>query len=94
MVTPVKLLLFVALHESGTRNAVLDSLLSNTEVYLTPFISTQNHTIAGGGRRGHDHMFTVGFTTTCANTKDVSSNLVHGEVYSIQHYVIKIVSDL
>jgi hypothetical protein len=24
----------------------------------------------------------------------VSSNLVHGEVYSIQHYVIKFVSDL
>ena len=28
------------------------------------------------------------------NTKVVSSNPVHGEVYSIQHYVIKIVSDL
>ena len=26
--------------------------------------------------------------------KVVSSNLVHGEVYSIQHYVIKFVSDL
>jgi hypothetical protein len=26
-------------------------------------------------------------------TKVVSSNLIHGEVYSIQHYVIKIVSD-
>jgi hypothetical protein len=26
--------------------------------------------------------------------KDVSSNPVHGEVYSIQHYVIKFVSDL
>jgi len=26
-------------------------------------------------------------------TKVVSSNLVHGEVYSIQHYVIKFVSD-
>jgi len=25
-------------------------------------------------------------------TKVVSSNLVHGEVYSIQHYVIKFVS--
>ena len=29
----------------------------------------------------------VGFTATCAITKVVSSNLVHGEVYSIQHYV-------
>ena len=27
-------------------------------------------------------------------TKVVSSNLVHDEVYSIQHYVIKFVSDL
>jgi hypothetical protein len=27
-------------------------------------------------------------------TKQVSSNLFHGEVYSIQHYVIKFVSDL
>ena len=27
-------------------------------------------------------------------TKDVSSNPVHGEVYSIQHYVNKFVSDL
>ena len=27
-------------------------------------------------------------------TKDASSNPVHGEVYSIQHYVIKFVSDL
>jgi hypothetical protein len=27
-------------------------------------------------------------------TKAVSSNPVHGEVYSIQHYVIKFVSDL
>ena len=27
-------------------------------------------------------------------TKALSSNLVHGEVYSIQHYVIKFVSEL
>jgi len=44
----------------------------------------------------------VGFTTTTRaigaydsiTTKVVSSNLVHVEVYSIQHYVIKFVSDL
>jgi hypothetical protein len=36
----------VALHESSTRNTLLGPLLNNTEVYLTPFISTQNHTIA------------------------------------------------
>ena len=34
----------------------------------------------------------VGFTTT--STKVVSSNPTHGEVYSIQLYVIKFVSDL
>ena len=34
--------LSVALHESDTRNALL-----GTEVYLTPFISTQDHKIAG-----------------------------------------------
>jgi hypothetical protein len=27
-------------------------------------------------------------------TKVVSSNLVHGEMYSMQHYIIKFVSDL
>jgi len=40
----------------------------------------------------------VRFTTTCASvsiiTKVVSTNPVDGEVYSIQHYVIKFVSDL
>jgi len=43
------------------------------------------------GRRGRDHMV-VGFTTTCAIS--MSSNPIHGEVNSIQHYMIKIVSDL
>jgi len=48
-------------------------------------------------RGSYDHMV-IGFTTTCAisanPTKVVSSNPVHGKVYSIQHYVIKFVSDL
>jgi hypothetical protein len=35
----------------------------------------------------------VGFTTTCASTRNVNSNPVYGEVYWIQHYVIKFVSD-
>ena len=30
----------------------------------------------------------------CITTKVVSSNPVHGKVYSIEHYVIKFVSDL
>jgi hypothetical protein len=49
------------------------------------------------GLRGHDRML-VGLTTVCVQsvpitTKVVGSNPTHGEVYSIQHYVIKIVSD-
>ena len=49
------------------------------------------------GRRSRDRMV-VGFTTTCAissyHHKVASSNPVHGEMYSIQHYLIKFVSDL
>jgi hypothetical protein len=48
------------------------------------------------GRCGCDRRV-VGFTTTCQSvpitTKVVNFNPVH-EVYSIQHYVIKFVSDL
>jgi len=49
----------------------------------------------GRGRRGRDRMV-VGFTITCAISAyhHYSSNLVHGEVYPIQLYVIKFVSDL
>jgi hypothetical protein len=39
------------------------------------------------GRRGR---MVVEFTTTCA----ISAYPVHGQVYSIQHYVIKFVNDL
>ena len=46
---------------------------------------------------GRDHM-AVGFITTCAirsyHHLVVISNTAHGEVYLIQHYVIKFVSDL
>ena len=43
-------------------------------------------------RRGRDRMV-VGFTTAPAITaKVVSSNPTHGEMYSIQHYVIKFAS--
>ena len=45
---------------------------------------------------GREHMVD-GFTTTCAKvantTNIVSLNPTHSEVYSIQHYVIKYVSD-
>jgi hypothetical protein len=49
------------------------------------------------GCRGHDHMV-VGFTATYAisayHPKVVSLNPAHGEMYSIQHYVIKFISNL
>ena len=38
--------------------------------------------------------FTLHVQSLPITTKVVSSNPVHGEVYSIQHYVIKFVSDL
>jgi hypothetical protein len=45
----------------------------------------------------HDRMV-VGFMTTCAISAyhhySCELNSIHGEVYSIQHYVIKFVSDL
>jgi hypothetical protein len=65
------------------------------------FLRTGQHrvlyTVLITGRRGHDCM-EVEFTTTCTivpkATKVVNSNPAHGEVYSIQHYVINFVSDL
>jgi hypothetical protein len=36
----------------------------------------------------------AGFITVPITTKVVSSNPVHGEVHSIQHYVMKFVGDL
>ena len=49
------------------------------------------------GRRGRDRMV-VGFATNVQSvhitTNVVSTDPAHGEVYSIQHYVIKFVSDL
>ena len=49
------------------------------------------------GCHGRDRMV-VGFTTTCKSVpitiKVVSSNPPHGEMDSVQHYVIKCVSDL
>jgi hypothetical protein len=50
------------------------------------------------GRRGRDRIMLVGFTTSYVisayPTKMVSSNATHSEVFSIQHCVIKFVSDL
>jgi hypothetical protein len=49
------------------------------------------------GHRGRDRIvvvFIILVQSVPITTKVVSSNPVHGEVYSIQHYVIKFVSDL
>ena len=46
-----------------------------------------------GGRRGRNHMV-VPMQSVPTITKVVSSNPNYGEVYSIQHFVIKFVSDL
>ena len=56
--------------------------LLNTTFYIPR--STGNH---------HESMV-FGFTTTCVITKVVNLNPAHGEVSSIQHCVIKFVSDL
>jgi hypothetical protein len=47
------------------------------------------------GRRGSDRMvdLKLPMQSVPITTKVVSSNPVHGKVYSIQHYVIKFVSD-
>jgi hypothetical protein len=56
-----------------------------------------SNTTKDGSYRGYDHMV-VGFTATYATmhttTNVVSSNPAQGEVYSLQYYVIKFVSDL
>ena len=61
----------------------MDTVLLST---LCNLINTLNYI---RGCSGHDRMV-VGFITT----EVVSSNPAHGDVYSIQHYVIKLVSDL
>ena len=53
--------------------------------------------IRGRHGHGHDRMVVdlqLPVQSVPITTKVVSSNPVHGEVYSMQHYVIKFVSDL
>ena len=61
------------------------------------YIRVTSYNINNRGSRGRDR-FVVGFTTYMQSvpitTNAVSSNPAHGKVYSIQHYVIKVVSDL
>jgi hypothetical protein len=61
------------------------------DIYLyIAFILLQVNCSIAGDRRSRNRMV-VGFTTIIANV--VRSNPAHDEVYSIQHYVIKFVSD-
>jgi hypothetical protein len=80
---------------------VFNATFNNISVILWPSVlfvegtavSKENHrpvTSHCRGRHGRDH----GVQSVPITTKVVSSNPVHGEVYSIQHYMIKFVSDL
>jgi hypothetical protein len=66
-------------------------------VHRSLYTRLNNFPVAVGGRRGRDLMV-VGFTTTYAisayHHERCQFESAHGEVYSIQHYVIKFVSDL
>ena len=59
--------------------------------YSVLYVYHLNTSSLSGGPLGRDHMVVQSVPIT---TKVVSSNPVHGEVYSIQHYVIKFDSDL
>ena len=91
---PIILLVSLSWHVTFLLNSndeVLFSKQSNWYSILIIFALFFN-----GGRRclGHDRIV-VGFTTTYAiTTKVVSLFPTHGEVYSIQHYVIKVISKL
>ena len=65
--------------------------------YLQTRLALVNRNCLPSGTSEFNRMV-VGFTTPVRSvpitTNVVSSNLVYGEVYSIQHYVIKFVSDL
>ena len=69
------------------------------KLYIFSWLPLQKNIKNCRGCWGHDrHCVVVGFTNTCAvsayHHRVMSSNPVHGEVYSIQHYMIKFVSDL
>jgi hypothetical protein len=58
-------------------------------LYIHVFILLLYNSLYFRDRRDHDHMQSVPITT-----KVVSSNPAHDKLYLIQHYVIKVVSDL
>jgi hypothetical protein len=65
-------------------------------LYLFTYSGVQYiFTISVGDRHGRERMVVqLPVQSVSISTKVVRSNPVHGEVYSIQHYVIKIVNDL
>ena len=76
----------------------LELMTSNiSQDCVLPLSDTNKLSYFTRGRHDHDHMV-VGLylpvQSVPITTKVVSSNLVHGEVYSIHHFVIKLVSDL
>ena len=64
--------------------------LSKSQIFLEVIFFFQQQE----GRRGHVSDLQLPMQPVPITTKVVSSNTVHGEVYSIQHYAIKFVSDL
>ena len=58
------------------------------------FICIYLYLLKIGCRCGCDHIDQLPVQSVSITTKAVSSNSAHGEVCSIQHYVIKFVSDL
>ena len=58
------------------------------------FVTFKHIRIFDRGCFGGDHMVDKPVQSVPITTKVVSSKPVHGEVYSIQHYVIKFVSDM
>ena len=67
-------------------------LYKTLNIFWSPYIL---HQFDWRGRCGHDCMVVeLPVQSVPITTKVVSLNFVHGEVYSIQHYVIKFVSDL
>ena len=66
-------------------------------ILITPLVSSNSSYNHNRGRRGHDRMV-VGFTTIYSigayHHTRCEFESWSGEVYSVQHYVIKFVSDL
>ena len=90
------IVVFLSLKRIAEFCFVLSDIYKNTKEceHLINMLVTHIYII-----RGRRDRMVVGFTklhmqSVPITTKVVSSNTVHGEVYLIQHYMIKFVSDL